>query len=69
MNAMLQSTARGVFAALERLRVWLDPLSRRLLGPTLTDAEAQAAGTPIEGATPVLALEAHVEPASSGDGS
>ena len=32
-------------------------------------AEAQAAGTPIEGATPVLALEAHVEPASSGDGS
>ena len=44
MSGLLGTTGERVFGALERLRVALDPLTRRLLGPTLSEAEARRAG-------------------------
>jgi adhesin transport system membrane fusion protein len=40
----LMRAGRHMLALLERLRVKLEPLTERLLGPTLTETEAQAGG-------------------------
>lgn len=43
MNRIL-AAGRGLMNLLERARVALEPLSRRLMGPTLTEAQADAGG-------------------------
>jgi adhesin transport system membrane fusion protein len=43
MNRML-AAGRGLMNLLERARVALEPMSRRLMGPTLTEAQAETGG-------------------------
>jgi adhesin transport system membrane fusion protein len=44
VNRLLLTAGRGLMNLLERARVALEPLTHRLLGPTLTEAEADAGG-------------------------
>jgi adhesin transport system membrane fusion protein len=43
-NALLFGAGRGVLAVLERIRVAIEPISRRIFGSATTDAQANQAG-------------------------
>jgi adhesin transport system membrane fusion protein len=44
MNKGVMTAGRGLMALLERVRLLLEPVTRRLLGPTLSESEADTGG-------------------------